>query len=123
MQSAFVEIGLDSDAFLYVSDVLEEIEEYDQIVSTVEEKVAKMEEQGGHVFSPSSDQGSAEPPEVTGEGEPAPSALPTSSTPSTSSTDDAPPTAQPPSPPQSGVRQDNFGNTAPRDSGFRRGGG
>jgi ribonuclease G len=31
MQSAFVDIGLDTDAFLYVSDVLEEIEEYDRI--------------------------------------------------------------------------------------------
>jgi ribonuclease G len=30
MQSAFVDIGLDTDAFLYVSDVLEEIEEYDR---------------------------------------------------------------------------------------------
>src|SRR3970040_1773205 len=52
MQSAFVDIGLDSDAFLYVSDFLEDIEEYDQIVTTVEEKVQKMEEQGGRVFTP-----------------------------------------------------------------------
>jgi ribonuclease G len=51
MQSAFVEIGLDSDAFLYVSDFLEGIEEFDPIVTTVEEKVHKMEEQGGHVFA------------------------------------------------------------------------
>src|ERR1700730_17293548 len=29
MQSAFVEIGLDGDAFLYVSDFLEDIEDYD----------------------------------------------------------------------------------------------
>ena len=50
MQSAFVEIGLDSDAFLYVSDFLEDIEEFDQIVTTVEDKVQKMEEQGGQVF-------------------------------------------------------------------------
>src|ERR1700691_3918480 len=50
MQSAFVEIGLDSDAFLYVSDFLEGIEEFDPIVTTVEEKVQKMEEQGGQVF-------------------------------------------------------------------------
>ena len=41
MQSAFVEIGLDSDAFLYVSDFLEETEELDHIVTTVEEKVAE----------------------------------------------------------------------------------
>src|ERR1700677_5039712 len=34
MQSAFVEIGLDSDAFLYVSDFMEEIEELDHVVTT-----------------------------------------------------------------------------------------
>jgi Rne/Rng family ribonuclease len=51
MQSAFVEIGLDSDAFLYVSDFLEESEELDHIVTTVVDKVEKMEEQGGHVFA------------------------------------------------------------------------
>ncbi|MFZ3217882.1 MAG: ribonuclease E/G, partial [Candidatus Acidiferrales bacterium] len=50
MQSAFVEIGLDSDAFLYVSDFLEEIEELDHVVATVEEKTQKMEDQGGQVF-------------------------------------------------------------------------
>ncbi|MGA8223408.1 MAG: Rne/Rng family ribonuclease [Candidatus Acidiferrales bacterium] len=50
MQSAFVDIGLDSDAFLYVSDFLEDIEEFDHIVTTVEDKVQKMEDQGGHVF-------------------------------------------------------------------------
>ncbi len=51
MQSAFVDIGLDSDAFLYVSDFLENLEEYDHIVTTVEGKVQKMEQQGGQVFS------------------------------------------------------------------------
>src|SRR5580698_6031067 len=50
MQSAFVEIGLDSDAFLYVSDFMEEIEELDHVVATVEDKAQKMEEQGGQVF-------------------------------------------------------------------------
>src|ERR1700733_9868620 len=50
MQSSFVEIGLDSDAFLYVTDFLEDIEEFDHIVTTAEEKVHKMEEQGGQVF-------------------------------------------------------------------------
>ncbi len=39
MQSAFVEIGLDSDAFLYVSDFLEEIEGLDHV--TTDEKSAK----------------------------------------------------------------------------------
>ncbi len=45
MQSAFVDIGLERDAFLYVSDFFEEdAEEYERIVSTVEEKVTKLEE-------------------------------------------------------------------------------
>src|ERR1700687_1841364 len=50
MQSAFVEIGLDSDAFLYVTDFLEGIEEFDPIVTTVEEKVKKMEERAAQVL-------------------------------------------------------------------------
>src|SRR5512146_1754613 len=41
MQSAFVDIGLDRDAFLYVSDFFEDNEEYDKIVTSVEEKVFK----------------------------------------------------------------------------------
>jgi len=41
MQSAFVDIGLDRDAFLYVSDFFEDNEEYDKIVTSVEEKVLK----------------------------------------------------------------------------------
>jgi len=46
MQSAFVDIGLERDAFLYVSDFFEDIEEYDKIVSTVEEEVAQLQETG-----------------------------------------------------------------------------
>jgi ribonuclease G len=59
MQSAFVEIGLDSDAFLYVSDFLENLEEYDSIVTTVEGKVQKMEQQGGEVFAASAATGAS----------------------------------------------------------------
>ncbi|MDP2735862.1 MAG: hypothetical protein Q8P12_06675 [bacterium] len=44
MQSAFVDIGLERDAFLYVSDFFEDTEEYDKIVTVIEEKVSKMEE-------------------------------------------------------------------------------
>jgi Rne/Rng family ribonuclease len=52
MQSAFVEIGLDSDAFLYVSDFLESIEEFDDhVATTADEKVHKTEEQGGRAFT------------------------------------------------------------------------
>src|SRR5438445_3145854 len=79
MQSAFVAIGLDSDAFLYVSDFLENLEEYDHIVTTVESKVQKMEQQGGQVFATQAGEQAAvtadtampstpsrsEPPEVT----------------------------------------------------------
>jgi ribonuclease G len=51
MQSAFVEIGLDTDAFLYVSDFLEDLEEFDQIVHTVEDKVQRIEDQRGEAVS------------------------------------------------------------------------
>ncbi len=52
MQSAFVDIGLDSDAFLYVGDFLENLEDYDHVAAAVEGKVEKMEEQGGNIFTP-----------------------------------------------------------------------
>ncbi len=65
MQSAFVDIGLDSDAFLYVSDFLEEAEEVDHIVDTVEDKVQKMEAQGGQVFAaPEESYAAVEPADV-----------------------------------------------------------
>ncbi len=41
MQSAFVDIGLERDAFLYVSDFFEDNEEYDEIAGAAEEKVLK----------------------------------------------------------------------------------
>ena len=47
MQSAFVNIGLERDAFLYVSDFFEDTDEYDRIVSTAEERVAKLDKGGG----------------------------------------------------------------------------
>src|SRR5665213_998036 len=43
MQSAFVDIGLERDAFLYVSDFFEDSEEYETVVNTVEETVLKMD--------------------------------------------------------------------------------
>ena len=46
MQSAFVDIGLDRDAFLYVSDFFEDTEEYDKIVSTVEDELVQLQEGG-----------------------------------------------------------------------------
>ncbi len=43
MQSAFVDVGLERDAFLYVSDFLEDTEEYEQVSVTSEERAPKME--------------------------------------------------------------------------------
>ena len=62
MQSAFVDIGLDSDAFLYVGDFLENLEDYDHVVAPVEGKIEKMEQQGGEVFAPPA-AGATEAPE------------------------------------------------------------
>ncbi|MGH9738978.1 MAG: hypothetical protein ACRD4X_10370, partial [Candidatus Acidiferrales bacterium] len=65
MQSAFVEIGLDSDAFLYVTDFLEGVEDFEPIVATVEDKTLKMQEQGGQVFPTNGGATAAvEPPDV-----------------------------------------------------------
>ncbi|HKS80167.1 MAG TPA: Rne/Rng family ribonuclease [Candidatus Acidoferrales bacterium] len=77
MQSAFVEIGLDSDAFLYVTDFLEGIEEFDTIVTTVEDKVQKMEDQGGQVFAPEGTSAPAAEPSDVEAGSPGISSEPT----------------------------------------------
>ncbi len=52
MQSAFVDIGLERDAFLYVSDFFEDNDEYDAVVSTAEEKILKLEKGGGSSLPP-----------------------------------------------------------------------
>src|ERR1700686_1927864 len=64
MQSAFVDIGLDSDAFLYVSDFLEHLEDYDHVAAPVENKFQKMAQPGSEVFAPSTIDGGVghEPP-------------------------------------------------------------
>src|ERR1700676_3481101 len=62
MQSAFVDIGLDSDAFLYVSDFLEHLEEYDH-VAAVEAKVhPKPEHKTSEVYAPTTTNGGVVPP-------------------------------------------------------------
>ena len=60
MQSAFVDIGLDSDAFLYVSDFLEHLEDYDH-VAPVEPRAHKPEPRTSEVFPPSTTQGGENP--------------------------------------------------------------
>src|SRR6266699_2803105 len=52
MQSAFVDIGLERDAFLYVSDFFEDTEEYDKIVSTVEDELVQLQEGGSRTPPP-----------------------------------------------------------------------
>src|SRR3974377_904482 len=62
MQSAFVDIGLDRDAFLYVSDFFEDNEEYDKIVTSVEDKVLKLDRTPalqGPAVEPAADGGAA----------------------------------------------------------------
>jgi ribonuclease G len=89
MQSAFVDIGLDRDAFLYVSDFFEDNEEYDKIVTGVEEKVLKLDRTGQPIVPASepapapavSESGPAAPPAdaappVTSTAAPAPMAPP-----------------------------------------------
>jgi Ribonuclease G/E len=64
MQSAFVDIGLDSDAFLYVSDFLEHLEEYDH-VAPVEPRVHRPQQpRGGEVYPPTTIDGGVVPPPV-----------------------------------------------------------
>ncbi len=85
MQSAFVDIGLDRDAFLYVSDFFEDNDEYDKIVTGVEEKVLKLDRTGQPVAPVS-----AEPPALS-----APVAAP----PEVVSAEGAPPAANAAAPP------------------------
>jgi len=60
MQSAFVDIGLDSDAFLYVSDFLEHLEEYDH-VAPVEPKVRRPDARSSEVYPPTTTNGGVVP--------------------------------------------------------------
>jgi len=72
MQSAFVDIGLDSDAFLYVSDFLEHLEDYDHVAAPVETKPQRMPQPPGEVFAPSTTNGGISEPVAVAE--PAPEA-------------------------------------------------
>jgi Rne/Rng family ribonuclease len=56
MQSAFVDIGLDSDAFLYVSDFLEHLEDYDH-VAPVEPRFSRPEPRSSEVYPPTTTNG------------------------------------------------------------------
>ncbi|MEW5979042.1 MAG: Rne/Rng family ribonuclease [Acidobacteriota bacterium] len=69
MQSAFVDIGLERDAFLYVSDFFEDTEEYDKIVTSAEDQVAKLEQgarSGGTVAASGETPGGSVPAATAG---------------------------------------------------------
>ncbi|MEX2261508.1 MAG: Rne/Rng family ribonuclease [Bryobacteraceae bacterium] len=57
MQSAFVDIGLDRDAFLYVSDFFEDNDEYDKVVSSVEDTVLKLDKRPAVTAAAASSEG------------------------------------------------------------------
>ena len=137
MQSAFVDIGLDSDAFLYVGDFLENLEDYDHVVTAVEGKVQKMEQQGGEVFAPSSSSEPSTPePSLRAESaaaesaprEPVPPESPAQNQPSVSDSADyaQPPIRETPPPPLPFTRQERrpgaFGQSR-HDQGRRGRGG
>src|ERR1051326_5065453 len=52
MQSAFVDIGLERDAFLYVSDFFEDNEEYEKVVSVAEDQALKASRGGQPAAAP-----------------------------------------------------------------------
>ncbi len=70
MQSAFVDIGLERDAFLYVSDFFEDNEEYDKVVTSVEDKVLKLERGEGVAATPPAAEPAPAEPTASSEIEP-----------------------------------------------------
>ena len=62
MQSAFVDIGLDSDAFLYVSDFLENLEDYDHVTPAVEAKPQPAASTENTVYPPTTNGGTTYAP-------------------------------------------------------------
>jgi len=87
MQSAFVDLGLERDAFLYVSDFFEDHEEYDRLAAAAEEKVMKAdrevrgqreakETREPHETREHGEERAAAPPPVEAAAQPAPAAAP-----------------------------------------------
>ena len=111
MQSAFVDIGLDRDAFLYVSDFFEDNDEYDKIVTGVEEKVLKLDRTGQPV-SPAPEAAAAPAPVISDGG---PAAAAAEATVPAATMAAPPPMAQPQHQGHSDQRRDD------RDSRGRRG--
>ena len=111
MQSAFVDIGLERDAFLYVSDFFEDAEEYDKVVAEAEARVSRYPEKNGAAPpAPAVEQAEPQPANVAVEppAEEIPAEAPATSQPAAvpvAQAETAPPTpqpvaAQPPTPAQ-----------------------
>ena len=68
MQSAFVDIGLDRDAFLYVSDFFEDQEDYDKVLEEAEAKAIKFDAESAQAPSaatpPAKSETQEAPPQV-----------------------------------------------------------
>jgi ribonuclease G len=114
MQSAFVDIGLDRDAFLYVSDFFEDNEEYDKIVTSVEEKILKLDKPGA-VSSAAPVAVASEPAAAPEGGEAAPAAGVEAAAPLMTAPMGAPPVSRP-----QGDGRDRGGERGGRDDGRGR---
>jgi Rne/Rng family ribonuclease len=110
MQSAFVDIGLDRDAFLYVSDFFEDTEEYDKIVSSVEDEVAQLQESGRSKMAPPLPMALPVP-------QPAPAQPPSGIEPPTEAEGEA---ATAPSAGEAGVEPERVQGQAPQHEDYRR---
>jgi Rne/Rng family ribonuclease len=135
MQSAFVDIGLDSDAFLYVSDFLEHLEDYDHVEAKVQKPAQHSPQPPGEVFAPSTTNGGivAEPGHDTGHDANAEAAAPEASPESVGApAAEATPSAIPGAPAQNAPpfqrtqrpfdqRPDRGGRGGPNDRGGRGG--
>ena len=122
MQSAFVNVGLERDAFLYVSDFVEDEEEYDKIFSEAEARATRFVQSPQAVAEPAVSSPSP------GEQAPAPVVEPPSPAPSVESTkageSPAPPATTAPPPPSrpSQERGEYRRHEQPRGRRRRRGG-
>ena len=135
MQSAFVEIGLDSDAFLYVSDFLEHLEDYDHVEPKAQRPPQHSPQPPGEVFAPSTTNGGvvAEPGHEVGHEANVDAAPPLGSSESVGApAAEAVPSAVPGAPPQNAPpfqrtqrpfdqRPDRGGRGGPNDRGGRGG--
>ena len=105
MQSAFVNIGLDRDAFLYVSDFVEDEEEYDKIFTDAEARATRFVETGSAAPAAPPAAAPAAPAPVpvaaSAPAEPKPVAAPVVAAPAELAAVEAPAPAPPQAPPPS----------------------